>query len=220
MQAFIFDFNGTLFLDAEIHRMAWKRFMAEQGRAITDEDFYRYMYGPTNEAIFRHFFPGISDGEIVRLSGEKEAAYRRIVLDDPALRPLAPGAPEMLDMLRDRGIPCAIATASIRANVDFYLKDLGLNRWFDIDRIFYDTGDIPGKPDPAIYLQAMAKMGFRPEETTVVEDSRMGIQSARSAGVSRIIAIDTTMGPEALAEMPEVDAVIHDFYGFERFVQV
>lgn len=219
MQSFIFDFNGTLFLDAEIHRAAWKRFMAERGRSITDEDFDRYMYGPTNTVIFRHFFPGISDDEIVRLAGEKEAVYRRIVLDDPALKPLAPGAPEMLDMLAERGIPCAIATASIRANVDFYLNDLGLDRWFDIGRIFYDTGDIPGKPDPAIYRLAMDQMGFRPEETTIVEDSLTGIQSACGAGAGRIIAIDTTVGPDALLRMPEVDEVIHDFHGFERFVQ-
>ena len=167
MRAFIFDFNGTLYLDAEIHRMAWKRFMAERGRPISDEDFERYMYGPANAVILRHFFPELSDDEIHRYSAEKEAVYRRIVLENPELKALAPGAPEMLDMLRDRGIPYAIATASIRENVDFYLNELVLDRWFDLDRIFYDRDGLPGKPDPAIYRLAMARMGFRPEETTV-----------------------------------------------------
>lgn len=218
MRAFIFDFNGTLYLDAEIHRMAWKRFMAEHGRPITDEDFDRYMYGPANPVILRRFFPELSNNEVQRCSAEKEAVYRQIVMDNPKLKALAPGVPEMLDMLRSRGIPYAIATASIRENVDFYLAELGLDRWFDIDRIFHDQDGLPGKPDPAIYRLAMERMAFKPEDTTVVEDSLTGIQSARGAGAGRIIAIDTTLGPDALVRMPEVSAVIHDFYGFERFI--
>ena len=41
MHPFIFDFNGTLFPDANIHREAWKRFMARYGFCITDEIFDR-----------------------------------------------------------------------------------------------------------------------------------------------------------------------------------
>ena len=220
MRNFIFDFNGTLFLDAEIHREAWKRFMARHGQPITDELFYRYMYGPANGEILRRFFgDGLTDDEVRALSEEKEALYRQIVLADPALRRLAPGAGEMLDGLKARGVPCAIATASILDNVMFYLDDLGVRRWFDEAHIFYDTDGLPGKPDPAIYRLAMNRLGFVPEETTVVEDSRSGIQSAAGAGVGRIIAIDTTLGPQVLAGMPQVDAVIHDFYGFERFIE-
>ncbi len=220
MQSFIFDFNGTLFQDTEIHRQAWKRFMARYGFHITDETFDRYMCGPTNRVILGRFFGDIlTENEYTRLSAEKEAVYRDIVLADPALQTLTPGAPQMLDMLAKRGIPCAIATASIRENVDFYMDVLHVRRWFDRDHIFFDAGGLPGKPDPAIYRLAMKKLGFTCEQTVVVEDSMAGIQSATGAGIRRIIAIDTTLGPGAFGDIPNVVAVIHDFYDFERFIE-
>ncbi len=219
MRSFVFDFNGTLFLDAWIHRIVWKDFLADHGHPITDEEFDRYVYGPGNDVILRRFFGDALTPEAANaLSEEKEAAYRAFVLNDPALQHLTPGATQMLDMIRDRGIPCAVATASIRSNVDFYMNDLGLKRWFDYDHIFYMAGDIPGKPDPTIYRMTMEKLGYIPGNTTVVEDSLSGIQSAVAAGVGRIIAIDTTMGPQALEKVDAVDAVIHDFYDFERFL--
>ncbi len=220
MRSFIFDFNGTLFRDTEFHRIAWTQFMARHGIAISDDDFRQKMNGPGNDVILRRFFgAGPSDEQITALSEEKERIYRAIVLSDPAGQALAPGVVEMLDMLKDRQVPCCVATASIRANVDFYMENLGLKRWFDYRHIFYMTGEFPGKPDPAIYLTAMQRLGFRPEATLVVEDSLSGIQSATGAGVGGIIAIGETVPPEVLNRMPGVIAHIHDFYGFERFLE-
>jgi len=219
MRSFIFDFNGTLFRDTEFHRLAWTQFMAKHGIVISDDDFRQKMNGPGNDVILRRFFgAGPSDDEIAALSEEKERIYRTIVLADPARRALAPGVVEMLDMLKDRQVPCCVATASIRANVDFYMDDLGLRRWFDYRHIFYMTGELPGKPDPAIYRAAMGRLGFRPEDTLVVEDSLSGIQSATGADVGGIIAIGGTVPPEVLACMPRVIAHIQDFWGFERFL--
>ena len=221
MRNFILDFNGTLFRDTEIHREAWKRFMAVHGRPITDEEFQRCFNGPGNDVILRHYYGGaLSDGEIDALSEEKEAVYRQIVLSDPTLQSLAPGAVEMLDRLKARAVPCGVATASIRANVDFYMETLGLNRWFDYDHVFYMDGELPGKPDPAIYRVAMQRLGFRPEETVVIEDSLPGMRSAAAAGAAGIIAVEGNVEPEVLAGIPNIIATIRDFYGFERFLDL
>lgn len=220
MRSFIFDFNGTLFRDTEFHRIAWTQFMARHGVAISEDDYRQKMNGPGNDVILRCFLgAGLSDEEISALSEEKERIYRAIVLADPARRALAPGAAEMLDMLKARQTPCCVATASIRANVDFYMEELGLKRWFDDRHIFYMTGELPGKPDPAIYRAAMQRLGFRPEDTLVVEDSLPGIQSATGAGVGGIVVIGETVPPEVLTRMPGIIAHIEDFYGFERFLE-
>ncbi|MBR3272723.1 MAG: HAD family phosphatase [Clostridia bacterium] len=219
MRGFIFDFNGTLFRDTEFHRIAWKQFMSRHGIYISDENFRLKMNGPGNDVILRCFFgDGPSDAEIDALSEEKERIYRDIVLADPARKALAPGVVEMFDTLKARGIPCGVATASIRANVDFYMNVLGLNRWFDYDHIFYMTGEFPGKPDPAIYRVAMQRMDFRPEDTVVVEDSLPGMRSALGAGVGGIIVIGETVAPETLSEFPNILARIGNFYGFDRFI--
>lgn len=219
MRNFIFDFNGTLFRDTEFHRVAWKRFMADHGIDISDDDYRRKMNGPGNDVILRRFFgEEPSQEEIDALSEEKERIYRAIVAADPARQALAPGAEEMLDTLKARNIPCCVATASIRANVDFYMDTLGLNRWFDYDHVFYMNGAFPGKPDPAIYRIAMWRMGFLPEDTVVVEDSLPGMLSASDAGVGGIIAIGDTVDPDELARFTNVIDRIGDFHGFERFI--
>lgn len=220
MQSFIFDFNGTLYPDKDIHRLAWKQFMAEKGVRITDEDFEKYMYGPDNDAIVRRFLgKDLPDQEVRCMSAAKEAIYRQIALDDPSLQVLTPGADEMLDVIERKGIPHAIATASMPENVDFYFETLGIGRWFDREHVFFDQADLPGKPDPAIYRLAMRQLNYTPGEVTVVEDSLVGIQAAAGAGAGRIIAIDTTLGADAFNGIDTVSAVIHDFYGFERFIE-
>ena len=219
MHSIVFDFNGTLYQDTEMHRRAWHQFMARFGVTITDAQFYKYMCGPPNDAILRRFLgEGLSDGEIAALAEEKEGIYRSIVLADPALQVLTDGAPELLDALKARGVPYAIATGSSKENVDFYFDALDIGRWFDRDRVFYAEGSLPGKPDPAIYRLAMAKLGFDPGDTLVVEDALPGIHSAIGAGVKRIVAIDTTLGPDAFRAIPQVVAVVHDFRDHRPFL--
>lgn len=220
MRAFIFDFNGTLFLDSPLHIQAWDMFCRKYGMPFSEDLFYRYMCGPPNHEIIRKIMGNdLSDEEVSRISEEKEAMYRQIVLDDPSLQSLTPGADAMLDDLKARGIPIAIATGSIRSNVDFYMNTLKIDRWFDYDHIFYSHADLPGKPDPTVYRMAMEQLGFEPAETVVVEDGLAGVQSAIGAGVKSVIAIDTTLGPEVFRGIPEVRAIIHDFHGFDRLIE-
>lgn len=218
MRSFIFDFNGTLYPDSPIHIEAWRRFLTRHHVTFTEDMFYKYMCGPPNNEILRIVLdPTLSDEEADALSEEKERGYREIVMSDPALRALTPGVPEMLDGLKAAGVPYAIATGSIRSNVDFYMDVLGIDRWFDYDHVFFADDSVPGKPDPAVYRLAMQSLGFHPEKTVVVEDGMAGIQSAIGAGVRSIIAIDTSLGPDAFRGIEQVFAVIHDFHGFERF---
>ena len=204
MQNIIFDFNGTLFQDTHMHRRAWGEFFAGYGIAITDAQFYDSMCGPPNDAILRNILdPSLTDAQVEELSARKEAIYQDIIRAHPEWQVLTDGAPELLDTLKERDIPHAIATGAGRDNVQFYREVLGIGRWFDWDHIFYATSRIPGKPDPAIYRLAMEKLGFDPAATTVVEDALPGIQSAVAAG-RRVIAIDTTLGPDGFAGIGEV----------------
>ena len=220
MKSIIFDFNGTLFQDTEIHFKSWQIYLGRLGRSITMEYYLANMCGPVNEDIFgRLFNHTLSDEEIQIMSRDKERVYREVVLSDPAYCHLTPGADEALDRLKAAGVPIAIATGSIRDNVDFYFEALGIGRWFDYDHVFYAVKDLPGKPDPALYHLAMEKLGFVPENTLVVEDSMPGVRSAIAAGVDHVIAIDTSLGADSFESIPQVQAVIHDFRGFAELIE-
>ena len=219
MKNYIFDFNGTLYQDTPMHHMAWQAFFQRHGATFTDENFYKYMCGPPNSAILRQFIdPDLTDDEADALSEEKEAIYREIILNDPALQFLTPGAEAMLNDLAERGVPHAIATGAIRSNVEFYMKVLGIGRWFDWGHIFCAQKGLPGKPDPAIYRLTMEKLGYDPAGTVVVEDGIAGVRSAVGAGIKHIVAIDTTLGAGAFRDIPEVDVIVHDFVDFASFL--
>ena len=153
--------------------------------------------------------------EVARLSGEKEKEYLAAARSDPKNLQLMDGAPEMFDRLTESGVPFALATASPIGNVEFYLEDLGLKRWFTLDRIVYDEGTLPCKPDPAFYIEAARRLGLTPRDCVIVEDSPTGIQAAVNAGAGRIVAMDRTTPRDWLERNPHIDAIIHDFFHFE-----
>ena len=219
MKGILFDFNGTLYDDTRLHMAAWRSFFREKFNRILSDAEVRSFIGPSNADIFAQCFgEGLSPEKVAELSAEKEAAYRAAARSNPDNLRLIDGVAEMLDLLVDRGIPFALATSSVRANVDFYLEDLGLKRWFTLDRIVYEEGKLASKPDPAFYIEAARRIGLSPEECTIVEDSPTGIQAAVNARAGRIIAIDRSAPREWLENRPEIGAVIHDFRGFERFI--
>ncbi len=220
MQAVLFDFNGTLFDDTRFHIISWKRYMRKRfGIELTEAQVRAQFIGPNNSTIFRNFFGDrYSPEEIHAFSLEKEAEYRAAAREDPENMRLIDGAPELFDLLTARGIPFALATASEHPNVDFYLNDLGLAKWFTLDRVVYDEGKLASKPDPAFYVEAARRIGAKPADCIVCEDSRAGIEAAARFGAGRIIAIDRTTPRDELLADPRIHAVIHDYRNFERFL--
>ena len=220
MKAVIFDFNGTLFDDTRFHVISWRRYMRKRfGIELTEEEVRTRFIGPNNSQIFRNNFGDrFTQEEIHAYSLEKEAEYRAAVLEDSANPQLIEGAPALFDLLAERGIPFALATASELPNVQFYLNELGLKKWFTLERIVYDEGKLPSKPDPAFYLEAMRRLGAAPADCIVCEDSAAGIEAARRAGAGRIVAIDRTTPLEKLESNPCVHAIVHDYTDFARFL--
>lgn len=220
MKAVIFDFNGTLYNDTMFHLQAWKEYLKKRfGFDLTDEEVRRRCIGPSNETIFRDFFGAdIAPEKIREYAAEKEVYYRSVCCSDAKNLQLMEGAPELFDLLIERGIPFVIATASPIDNVEFYMEDLNLKKWITLDRIVYEEGKLPVKPDPAFYIEAARRAGCKPEECIIVEDSKTGIEAAIRAKAGKLIAIDRTTPREWLESRKEIHAIVHDFFGFEKFL--
>ena len=148
--------------------------------------------------------------ELLKLTDQKESAYRELCLAQGGLFALSPGAVDLLTFLTGFGIPHTIATASERTNLDFFVSHLGLSRWFRIPDIVYDDGALAGKPAPDIYLRAAQNLGLEPAECIVVEDAHSGIHAARAAGMGHIIAIGPQSDHDKLREIEGVDEVVEN----------
>ncbi len=218
----IFDFNGTLFWDSEKHLEAWREFSKRlRPHPFTDEEMRDYMFGRTNEDIIAYLIGKKPSKEMVDTLGqEKEAVYRQMCRDDAQNTHLAPYAEEFLDWLKENNIPRTIATMSEKSNVDFYIKEFNLEKWFDIDKIVYSDGTIKGKPAPDIYEIAAGKLGLKPQECVVVEDAVSGIEAARAAGIGKIVAIASMESPDLYKDIPAVSLIIKDFKDFRAILEV
>ena len=218
MKGIIFDFNGTLYWDSQLHYDAWREYSKMlRGYEFTDEEMRDKMFGHTNKDIIEYAIGKKPTKEMVEKYGkEKEALYRNRCLIDKENFKLAPGAIDFLDYLKNKNIPMTIATMSEWDNVEFYIKEFNLEKWFDIEKIVYSDGTIPGKPAPDIFQIAANKIGLNPSECVVVEDAIAGIKSAHSAGINKIIAIASLEPIEFYEQITEVDSIIKDFYEFDR----
>jgi beta-phosphoglucomutase-like phosphatase (HAD superfamily) len=218
MKGIIFDFNGTLFFDSHMHYEAWRIYSKKlRGYEFTDDEMREKMFGRTNADIIEYAIGKKPTEEMVeKLAKEKEGMYRQMCLDNPETFVLSPGAEDFLTYLKENNIPMTIATMSEWDNVEFYIKEFNLARWFDLDKIVYSNGEIPGKPAPDIYEIAAKNIGLSPKDCIVVEDALSGIESANKAGIGTIIAIASVESDDLYKKIPCVKQIIHHFNEIDK----
>lgn len=218
MKGIIFDFNGTLFWDSKLHYDAWREYSKIlRGYEFTDDEMRDEMLGHTNRHIIEYAIGKKADEEMVQKYGlEKEALYRKRCLLNPDEFKLAEGVTDLLDYLKSNNIPMTIATMAGWENVEFYIKEFELTKWFDLDKIVFSDGKIPGKPAPDIFLIAAKKLGLKPEECVVVEDAIAGINAAKSAKIGKIVAVASMEPIEFYQKIDGLSGIIKDFHEFDR----
>ena len=218
MQGIIFDFNGTLFFDSHMHYEAWRLYSKKlRGYEFSDEEMREKMFGRTNADIIEYAIGRKPTPDLViNLAKEKESMYREMCKKDRKNMILAPGAEKFLDFLKEKEIPRTIATMSEWDNVEFYIKEFNLGKWFDIEKIVYSNGKIPGKPAPDIYKIAAKNLNIEPKDCIVVEDAISGINAANNAGIGMIIAIASIEDDALYSSIPYVKQIIHNFDEIDR----
>lgn len=209
----LFDFNGTMFFDSPKHKMAWDVFSKKyRGIPIRDEEM-DHMHGQTNKAIISILLGEMSEEKSKQLSEDKEALYRDICRQQPETFHLVPGLTTLLDTLKTMGIPMTICSASIKANIDFFVESFHLDQWFEIDKIVFDDG--LHKDKVAMFTDGANRIGVALDQCMVIEDSLSGIAFAHQCHVGQIVAITEPEKTEAYKKLAGVDRVIHDYHHFD-----
>jgi beta-phosphoglucomutase family hydrolase len=180
-QAFIFDLDGTLADTMPAHFAAWTAIARLHGLSFPEDRFYSLGGTPTAKiAAMLIADAGLTlDPEVVAL--EKEQAYVRS-LTPGAIRPIEP----VLAIARARRAegPMAVASGSVRRLVDRTLAALGITDWFAAVVAAEDTPR--HKPEPDVFLEAARRLGAPPDRCTVYEDTDIGLEAARRAGMRAV----------------------------------
>jgi HAD superfamily hydrolase (TIGR01509 family) len=222
MVGMIFDFNGTLFADSVKQRIAWQH-MAKKysGRELTDEELQEHMGGRTNEHTLEYIVGHkLTTDEVDQLGKEKEQEYRLLCKDDELNFHLRRGVPEFLGALTAAGIPIALATASGRDNVNFFVESFGLDKWFSEDRIVFNDGSLRGKPNPDFFLEAAKRISLPTSKTVVFEDSSSGIAAAENAGAGWIVGVRTNDNWRWIESDKRLNTVISHFTDDNEFLTI
>lgn len=106
-----------------------------------------------------------------------------------------PDADVFIRWLKEQGYTLTIATTTKRSNVEVYrtrnesmMKRAKIDDYFTLVYTREDAKEI--KPNPEIYLRVMKELGVSAEECLVFEDSLIGIEAAKRAGMESVAVYD------------------------------
>ena len=194
MTAFIFDLDGTLVDTVYAHVFAWQRALAEVGMPIDGWRIHRRIGmsgGLFARAVAREVGRPLDDAEIEAVQRRHGELFRELL---PERRSL-PGAVELLEELRTRGVVHGIATSGRRPEIDASLESLGI----PAETTVVQRGDVPrAKPQPDLFVECARRLAVDPDECYVVGDAVWDLLAARRAKMLSVGVLSGGYGEDEL----------------------
>lgn len=192
----IFDMDGLMFDTEQINYRAFSEIVKEEGYEPTFEQFIAFLglNAQSIQKLYRTYY-----GEDVDAQGlyKKVGQRSRKIAKEEGV-PVKKGLRELLSVLKEKGIPCAVASGSDLDVIQAHLKQTGLTENFD--QVVSSRGIKRGKPFPDIFLNICEHFQIKPEDTLVLEDSTNGVQAALSGNIPVINIPDLLSIPEEQQE--------------------
>ena len=183
LKAVIFDMDGLLIDSEPIWRSAEIRSFAKVGLHLTPETCKQTM-GLRIDEVIEYWF-----GKYPWEGMSKEEMCKDIL--DEFLKDIAQDAQPMegvLDTLaffKEKDVKIGLASSSPMLLIENIVKELKISDYFDV---LCSAEDEPlGKPHPAVYLKAAAKLGINPYQCLAFEDSVTGMISALAARMKTVV---------------------------------
>ncbi len=237
--AVVFDLDGVVTQTSAVHAAAWKRlfdtYLAARAakeaapsagaagplRPFDPEaDYARYVDGKPRYDGVRDFLAsrGIDlpmgdptdppDAETVCGLGNRKNDLFNAEVREHGVKTY-PSTVELIHQLRDAGIKVGLMSSS--KNTAMVLDVTGITGLFEVrvDGVVAAEVGLPGKPDPAMYLETARRLGVGAARSVVVEDALSGVEAGRRGGFGLVIGVDRLGQAAALAEAG-ADVVVSD----------
>ncbi len=218
--AVLFDLDGVVTDTASVHAHAWKEVfdayfarradaVGEQEREFTSDDYQRHLdgrpryegvaalldsrgialpYGDPSDSPARETVCGLGNAKnerfVAHLDRDEVDVFDSTV--------------ELVCRLRLQGLRVGVFSAS--RNAGRVLAAAGVEDLFEVrvDGVEAERLGLAGKPDPAVPLEAAARLRVDPARTVLVEDARAGVEAGRAGGFGLVVGVDRTGEADAL----------------------
>ena len=230
LRAIIFDFDGIIVDSEPLIMRLTQRMAVREGWNISEEDYYRNYLALDDRGIIEHLYE--SHGRPIDHARRDELVEWKIRLYAEAIReglPPISGAAEFVSKVAAQ-VPLAIASGSLRSEVEHLLQKLGLREKFAVITTADDCDRC--KPDPEIFLNVLARLRQLPAfnnrawgemergeelgaplqaaECLAIEDAPAGVRAAQAAGMKCL----------ALAHSRPLEALQHADWACREFADV
>jgi HAD superfamily hydrolase (TIGR01509 family) len=183
LKAVILDIDGTLLWSNSAHAMAFTEAAENLGVEASYSKILERIGKGADKLIPEAF--GIAENSVL---GKKLARLKGKIFKErflPHLGP-TPGARELLQALKSKGLIRVVATSSQRKDVAQLLERARVKDLINDTTTADDAGD--SKPDPDILQAAMEKIDASPEQTVMVGDTPYDVEAANRASI-RCLAV-------------------------------
>jgi HAD superfamily hydrolase (TIGR01509 family) len=214
VKAVIFDWDGTLADTKKAVLRSFQRVLEDVGCRVSDEFIERRIGIGTKKTIieaFRECHMRLDVSTLENLAEEKI----RIQAELADIVSLCDGAVELLKNLQGR-TKIALATMSNRKVVDKLLSEKKIRGYFDV--VVSADEIVKPKPDPEVFLVSAARLGVKPEDCVVVEDSVFGVRAAKAA---KMMCVAVSSGAYSMEELQDEkpDLMVNSVVEKERILK-
>jgi HAD superfamily hydrolase (TIGR01509 family) len=194
----LWDMDGVIFDSYSFHLDAWQEVFSSRSVEFAEENFVD-LFGSRNDFIIGSVTgKQLPERTIKSMIREKEEAFRRRATG--RIKPF-PGVVTLLDALKKGDFRLGLVSSAPMENINLALSELNLTATFDCIVSGQDVTE--SKPSPQIYLLADEKLRTLPSDCVVIEDSPLGVNAAKTAGM-KCVAVTNTHHPQQLGEADKI----------------
>jgi beta-phosphoglucomutase len=199
LKAIIFDFNGVIINDEDIHRELIDEILLGENLRPSAAEYYELCLGRSNRACLQNILSRrgrvITEEYLKKLIDKKAKSYRQR-LEQLETLPIYPEIVDFIPQIQEQGLRLAVVTGAERSETEFVLQRAGIAPYVEV---LVAGDDIKAsKPQPDGYLLAVERFNrldfnlqLTPANCLAIEDTPSGIQAAKTAGM-QVVGIANT----------------------------
>jgi beta-phosphoglucomutase family hydrolase len=196
IKGIIFDCDGTLADTMPLHWKAWQTITSKHGLHFPEERFYALGGVPSRDILKMLCAEQGKELDCLAVAKEKEDAYLPFLLDVQAIDVVVAVAEANHGKL-----PMAVASGGMKHIIERVLEHLKIRHYFDAIVTSEDVRN--QKPAPDIFLEAARRIGVPPVNCRAYEDTDLGLEAIRSAGMDEV-DVRVLLKPPVIKEVEKV----------------